>query len=80
MVDSLSRTFARYVSSLSFESLPPKVVDKIKASLLHSLIIAIVGGETSHGRPAVTLAGATILLDGARVTRTGNPSHPASPD
>ena len=81
MVDSVSRTFTRYVYSLNFESLPPEVVDKIKTSLLHSLIIAIVGGETSHGRAAVTLAkddGATILLDGARVTRAGDLSHPPS--
>ena len=31
MGDSLSRTFARYVSSLDFDVLPAKVVDKSKA-------------------------------------------------
>ena len=37
MPDSLSRTFARYVSYLHYDALPPQVVDKIKASLLHML-------------------------------------------
>lgn len=79
MGDSLSRTLARYVASLDFETLPAEVVDKIKASLLHALIFAIVGAGTSHGRAAITLTkkeeskedGATILVDGARATRTG---------
>ena len=55
------------------------MVDKIKASLLHALIIAIVGAGTSHGRAAITLARkeeskedvATILVDGTRATRAG---------
>jgi 2-methylcitrate dehydratase PrpD len=79
MPDSLSRTLARYVASLQFESLPPQVIDKIKASLLHSLIVSIIGAETSHGRAAIELAkaeeskpdGATILVDGTRATRCG---------
>ena len=79
MADSLSRTFAQYVSSLDFESLPPQVVDKVKASLLHALIISIVGAETSSGKAAIALAkeeeskvdGATILVDGSRATRAG---------
>lgn len=79
MPDSLSRTLARYVASLQFESLPPPVIDKIKASLLHSLVVSIIGAETSHGRAAIELAkaeeskpdGATILVDGTRATRCG---------
>ena len=79
MGDSLSRTFARYLSSLDFDALPAKVVDKIKASLLHALIIALVGAETRHGRAAIALVkneeakedGATILVDGTRSTRAG---------
>ena len=79
MADSLSRTFARHVSSWNFETLPPEVVDKIKASLLHALIVSIVGAGTSHGQAAITLVkeeeakadGATILVDGARATRAG---------
>ena len=72
MTDSLSRIFARYVSNLQYSHLPPAVVDKIKASVLHSLIISISGAETSHGKAAIQLAkeeesrsdGATILVDG----------------
>ena len=79
MADSLSRTLARYVASLEFEALPPEVVDKIKASLLHALIVAIIGAETTHGQAAIQFAkkeenksdGATILVDGGRATRFG---------
>jgi len=79
MADSLSRTLARYVASLEYEALPPPVVDKIKASLLHSMIVSIIGAETGPGKAAVELAkeeegkpgGATILVDGARATRCG---------
>ncbi len=79
MVESLSRTFARHVASLDYDALPPEVVDKIKASLLHALIISIVGSETSHGKASIELVkeeegksdGATILVDGSRATRTG---------
>ncbi len=79
MPDSLSRTFARYVTVLDYEALPPQVVDKMKASVLHALVVAIIGADTSHGKAAVGLAkeeesrpdGATILADGARATRCG---------
>ncbi|MEK7814276.1 MAG: MmgE/PrpD family protein, partial [Chloroflexota bacterium] len=79
MAESLSRTFARYVTTLQYEALPPEVVDKVKASLLHAFIIAIVGAGTSHGKAAIRLAkeeegrpeGATILVDGSRATRCG---------
>ncbi len=79
MSESLSRTLARFASSLKFDALPAAVVDKIKASLLHALVIGIVGAGTEHGRAAIALAkqeeakddGATILSDGARATRAG---------
>ena len=79
MPDSLSRTLARYVSSLEYEALPPQVVDKIKASVLHALVVSIVGMDTTHGRAAVELVreeeskpnGATILAAGGRATRCG---------
>ncbi len=79
MADSLTRTFARYICPLRYADLPDAVVDKIKASLLHALIISIVGADTSHGKAAIALVkeeeakadGATILVDGARVTRSG---------
>ena len=80
---SLSRTFARFVTALEFDSLPPEVVDKIKASVLHAMVTAIIGADTAHGKASVELAkaeegrgnapgaGATILVDGARATRCG---------
>lgn len=76
---SISRTLAQYVHSLDYNVLPPHVVDKIKASLLHGLIIAIVGEGTHHGQSAIALAkaeeakpdGATILVDGGKATRAG---------
>ena len=80
---SLSRTFARFVTALEFDSLPPEVVDKIKASVLHAMVTAIVGADTAHGKASVELAkaeegrgnalgaGATILVDGTRATRCG---------
>ena len=79
MSESLSRTLGRFASSLEFDSLPAAVVDKIKASLLHALVIGIVGAGTEHGRAAIALAkqeeskpnGATILTDGTRATRAG---------
>ena len=79
MADSLSRIFARYVLSLEYQALPPQVVDKIKTSLLHLMIVSIIGAETGPGQAAMELAkaeegkpdGATILVDGARATRAG---------
>ena len=79
MGESLSRSLARFASSLEFDALPAEVVDKIKASLLHALVIGIVGAGTEHGKAAIALAkqeeskddGATILADGARATRVG---------
>ena len=79
MADSLSRTFANYVAALDFDSLPPQVVDKIKASVLHAMVVSIVGAGTSHGKAAIELTkseegkadGATILVDGNRATRNG---------
>lgn len=55
MPDSLSRTLARYVATLQYDALPLEVVDKIKASLLHALIMALVGAETRYGQAAIAL-------------------------
>ena len=79
MSESLSRSLGRFASSLEFDALPAQVVDKIKASLLHALVIGIVGARTEHGQAAVAFAkheeskhdGATILVDGGRATRVG---------
>ena len=79
MADSLSRTLAQFVDDLQFDSLPVEVPDKIKASLLHSLVVTFLGAETDHGKASIELVkaeeartdGATILVDGARATRCG---------
>ena len=79
MPDSLSRTFAQFVSPMSYGSLPPAVVDKIKASVLHAMVTGIIGADTTHGQAAIHLAkseegkpdGATILVDGGKATRCG---------
>ena len=78
-MNSLSRTFSKFVGSLNYECLPPGVVDKIKASLLHALIISIVGASTRQGRATIDFVkeleaksdGMTILVDGSRATCFG---------
>jgi len=79
MTDSLSRVISRFIISTDYDNLPPEVVDKMKASLFHSLLVSIIGADTSHGKAAVELAkveeskenGATILVDGTKATRSG---------
>ncbi len=79
MPEALSRTYARFVASLEYEHLPPEVTDKLKASLLHAMVVSIIGAQTSHGQAAIVLAkeeegrdsGATVLVDGSRATRGG---------
>ncbi len=79
MTESLSRTFARFVNELTYNQLPARVADKIKASLLHALTVSFLGAETPWGRQAIELVkeeeskpnGATILVDGTKATRFG---------
>lgn len=79
MADSISRQFARWAANLTYGDLPPEVVDKVKALMLHALTSAVLGAPTAHGKEGVHLAriedgkpdGATILTDGSRATRIG---------
>jgi 2-methylcitrate dehydratase PrpD len=79
MADSLSRVFSQFVSNLRYEKLPIEVVDKLKASLLHSMVVSIIGAGTEQGKHAIELIkqeesqerGATILSDGSKATRAG---------
>ena len=79
MADSLSRQFARWAANLKYEDLPPAVVDKSKAFLLHALTSAVLGGPDPRSEHAVhfTLAeegkpdGATIMVKGGKATRLG---------
>jgi 2-methylcitrate dehydratase PrpD len=77
---SLSRQLARWVVALRFEDLPPEVVDRAKGVTLHCLASVLIGSQTSAGRNAVRLiigeeagvrGGATIMVDGSKVTKGG---------
>lgn len=79
MAEALARTYARFITGLDYAQLPPAVVDKLKASLLHATFVSLVGAQTEHGKAAIELIkgeefnpnGATILADGGRATRSG---------
>ena len=79
MPDTLARTYARFVSSLEYGQLPDQVVDKLKASILHAMVVSIIGAQTHHGEAAIAMTkeeeakpgGATILVDGTKATRSG---------
>ena len=77
---SLSRQFAQWVVGLRYDDLPPEVVDRAKGVTLHSLASVLLGSQAQGGRQAVQLIageesgvshGATIMVDGATVTRGG---------
>ncbi|MGH7305839.1 MAG: MmgE/PrpD family protein [Candidatus Rokuibacteriota bacterium] len=77
---SLSRQLAQWVVGLRYDDLPPVVVDRAKGVTLHGLASVLLGSLTPAGRQAVRLiseeeagvkTGATIMVDGARVTRGG---------
>jgi 2-methylcitrate dehydratase PrpD len=77
---SLSRQFAQWVVGLRYEDLPPEVVDRAKGVTLHGLASALLGAQSPDGQLAVKLVteeeagvanGATIMVDGTKVTRGG---------
>ncbi len=77
---SLSRQLAQWVVGLRHQDLPAEVVDRAKGVTLHSLASVLLGSQSPGGRQAVKLiteeeagvrAGATIMVDGARVTKGG---------
>ncbi|MBC8280183.1 MAG: MmgE/PrpD family protein [Chloroflexi bacterium] len=79
MPEALSRSYARFVSSLTYDQLPDQVVDKLKASVLHAMAVSLIGAKTHHGESAIALIkeedskpdGASILFDGTKATRGG---------
>lgn len=79
MSEPLSRHLGHFCSRLSYSDLPLEVVDKAKACLLHALAVGMVGSTTPGGKAAIKLMkeeesferGATILVDGSKVTRMG---------
>ncbi len=77
---SLSRQLAQWVVGLRYEDLPPEVVDRAKGVTLQGLASVLLGSLTPGGRQAMKLMsedeagvkhGATIMVDGAKVTRGG---------
>jgi 2-methylcitrate dehydratase PrpD len=79
MTDSLSRRLARFAAGLDYEGLPPRVVDKMKTSLVHGLVMAFIGARNHHCAATIELAlreegrpdGASILTNGGKATRYG---------
>jgi 2-methylcitrate dehydratase PrpD len=76
----LSRQFAQWVAGLRYEDLPAAVVDRVKGLTLQNIASALVGSQLPAGQQAVALmtseeagvrSGATILVNGTRVTRGG---------
>src|SRR3989441_5907991 len=77
---SLSRQLAQWVVGLRHQDLPAAVVDRAKGVTLHGLASVLLGSEAPGGRQAVNLIteeeagvrdGATIMVNGARVTKGG---------
>ncbi len=78
--ETLARKFARFAARLRYEDLPPRVLDKAKACILHCLGVGLAG----HGSAAVRAAraavlaeergqpdGVSLLVDGAKATPYG---------
>jgi 2-methylcitrate dehydratase PrpD len=77
---SISRQLAQWVVGLRYDDLPPEVVDRAKGVTLHSLASVLLGSQAPGGRQAVQLItgeesgvgqGATVMVDGTKVTRGG---------
>src|SRR5215471_15473559 len=77
---TLSRQLAQWVVGLRYDDLSAEVVDRAKGVTLHGLASVLLGSLTSGGRQAVKLIsseeagvknGATIMVDGTRVTKGG---------
>ena len=77
---SISRQFARWVTGLRYEDLPPEVIDRTNGLTLHALASALLGSKLPGGQQAIQLIveeeavaanGATLLAAGTRVTRAG---------
>jgi hypothetical protein len=77
MSDTLARRLARFASGLKYEDLPPQVLDKARACLLHNIGVGLAGhgSGAAHRAKAAVLkdesvrdGGATILVTGERAT------------
>jgi 2-methylcitrate dehydratase PrpD len=77
---ALSRQLAQWAAGLRYEDLPPAVIDRARGVTLHGLASVLLGSRTRDGQQAVRLvveeergvtSGATVMVDGARVTKGG---------
>src|SRR6516164_5788791 len=77
---SLSREFAAFVANLTYDELPPEVVDRAKGVTLQALSSALVAHDTPASRQALALmqeeeagggGAATVLCNGSRLTKAG---------
>src|SRR5215470_7069297 len=77
---SLSREFAAFTARLTFEELPPEVVDRAKGVTLQALSSALVAHDMPASKQALALmqeeeagggGAATVLCNGARLTKGG---------
>lgn len=77
---SLSRQLAQWVTALRYEDLPDAVVDRAKGVTLQAITSVLLGSQSRAARQAVELVadeelgvrrGATLLVDGRKVTRGG---------
>jgi 2-methylcitrate dehydratase PrpD len=78
VADTLARRFARFATGLRYEDLPPAVIDKAKACILHCIGV----GLAAHGSSAVRAARAAVLAqepggpDGASILVGGERATP----
>ncbi|MEE2638330.1 MAG: MmgE/PrpD family protein [Acidobacteriota bacterium] len=77
---STSRRFARWVTGLRYDDLPPAVVDRAQGVTLHAMASALLGSQLPAGRQAIDLItqdeagfprGGTLLVTGTRATKAG---------
>jgi 2-methylcitrate dehydratase PrpD len=77
---SLSRELAAWVADLTFDDLPPAVVDRAKGVTLHGLSSALLGRAMPEIEQTLAMmqaeeagggGAATVLVDGAKLTRSG---------
>src|SRR6516164_931384 len=77
---SLSRKFAAFVANLTYEDLPPEVVDRAKGVTLQALSSALVAHDMPANRQALALmqeeetgggGAATVLCKGSKLTKAG---------
>lgn len=77
---SLSRELAGFVANLSYDDLPPEVVDRTKGVTLQALASALVAHQMPASKQALALmqeeeagggGAATVLCNGARLTKGG---------